>query len=112
MNTKDKEKWYTLEELRQLPDKKRKYETLKMLLKVAPYYKMYDELRKDIDEFSGKQTTTFEYHGNKGIAEYEKTHSTKTDYKGLFKEHGITDEDKAKYTTRTETMRFKAVHVL
>ena len=103
------EKEYTMEELRKLPEGKRKHETLKMLKKAAKYKKMYDDLREDVDGWTHKQTTTFTYHGNTDTVVYEDTTDTRTDYKGLFAEFGVTKEDKERYTKRTPITRFKAV---
>ena len=93
--------------------KEEQYKTLKALEDVAHARKAvndeYDRLRKIVDGWTGKQTTTFSYHGNEKTAVYDDTTDTRTDYKALFEEFGITEADKERHTTRTPSTRFKAV---
>ena len=89
--------------------KKEQYETLERLAEASKWRKEYDRLRKIVDGWTDKQTTTFEYYNNTLTAAYESTTTTSIDYKGLLEELGATAEQVEKYTTRKATMRFKAV---
>lgn len=93
--------------------KEEQYRTLKNLADVAraraEVEKEYKRLREIVDGWTGKQTTSFGYYDDTLTAVYENTTDTRTDYKGLFEEFGITEADKERHTTHTPSTRFKAV---